>query len=81
MLKGERPALTMTVGALLSSKLSHDNPYWQRRHPQQAAREGEAADALPDSGRMRHPLPVTRRPEGAGDGRAPAWRPPTRGKR
>ncbi|OXS31055.1 DUF4383 domain-containing protein [Streptomyces sp. XY006] len=29
----------------VSSKLSHDNPYWRRRHPEQAAREREAAAA------------------------------------
>ncbi|MFJ6926383.1 DUF4383 domain-containing protein [Streptomyces nigra] len=65
----------------VSSKLSHDNPYWQRRHPKQAAREREAAAALPDTGRQRHLLPATQSPEGTGDGRAPEWRPPTRGKR
>ncbi|TXS07162.1 DUF4383 domain-containing protein [Streptomyces sp. col6] len=27
----------------VSSKLSHDNPYWRRRHPEQAARERAAA--------------------------------------
>jgi hypothetical protein len=30
----------------VSSKISHDNPYWRRGHPEQAAREREAA-ALP----------------------------------
>jgi hypothetical protein len=65
----------------VSSKLSHDNPYWQRRHPEQAAREREAAAALPVSGRERHLLPVTQGPEGTGDGRAPERRPPARGKR
>ncbi|MFF0300557.1 DUF4383 domain-containing protein [Streptomyces sp. NPDC004562] len=64
----------------VSSKLSHDNPYWQRRHPEQAAREREAAAALPVSGRERHLLPVTQG-EGTGDGRAPERRPPARGKR
>ncbi|MEU5656629.1 DUF4383 domain-containing protein [Streptomyces sp. NPDC047737] len=37
----------------VSSKLTHDNPYWQRRHPDQAAREREAAPALPYAGRGR----------------------------
>ncbi|MFJ7631225.1 DUF4383 domain-containing protein [Streptomyces sp. NPDC097595] len=27
----------------VSSKLSHDNPYWRRRHPEQAARERATA--------------------------------------
>ncbi|MFE5190763.1 DUF4383 domain-containing protein [Streptomyces sp. NPDC056628] len=65
----------------VSSKLSHDNPYWQLRHPKQAAREREAAAALPDPGWERHLLPATQSPEGTGDGRTPEWRPPTRGKR
>ncbi|MCC8338984.1 DUF4383 domain-containing protein [Streptomyces sp. R1] len=65
----------------VSSKLSHDNPYWQRRHPEQAAREREAATALPDTGREGRPLPAVGSAEGAGGPRAPKRRPPTRGMR
>lgn len=50
----------------VSSKLTHDNPYWQRRHPDQATREREAATAVPDAGRERRPLPATQSPEGTG---------------
>ncbi|MFD7692844.1 DUF4383 domain-containing protein [Streptomyces sp. NPDC059805] len=57
----------------VSSKLSHDNPYWQRRHPEQAAREHEAAATLPVSGRERHLLPVT---QGEGTGEGGGARPP-----
>ncbi|MFI5853065.1 DUF4383 domain-containing protein [Streptomyces parvulus] len=31
----------------VSSKLSHDNPYWAARHPEQAAREQAAARTAP----------------------------------
>lgn len=42
----------------VSSKLSHDNPYWQRRHPEQAERERVAAAAPPVAVRNRRaPLP------------------------
>ncbi|MGF0175697.1 DUF4383 domain-containing protein [Streptomyces sp. Marseille-Q5077] len=41
----------------VSSKLSHDNPYWQRRHPEQAARERAAATTLPGTARAMHALP------------------------
>ncbi|MEV8088479.1 hypothetical protein [Streptomyces nigra] len=69
--------LALLAGAVIAGNV----PYWQRRHPQQAAREREAAAALPDTGRQRHLLPATQSPEGTADGRAPEWRPPTRGKR
>ncbi|MEU2731715.1 DUF4383 domain-containing protein [Streptomyces griseoviridis] len=35
--------LTFGMYGRVSSKLSHDNPYWRRRHPRQAARESLAA--------------------------------------
>ncbi|MFF5900808.1 DUF4383 domain-containing protein [Streptomyces argenteolus] len=65
----------------VSSKLTHDNPYWQRRHPDQAARRREAATALPDAGPERDALPATHGPEGAGEPRPPEWRPTTGGMR
>ncbi|MCT7352681.1 DUF4383 domain-containing protein [Streptomyces sp. 15-116A] len=65
----------------VSSKLSHDNPYWQRRHPEQAAREREARTALPAAERLRRPLPAGPSAEAAGEPRAPMRRPPTRGMR
>lgn len=49
----------------VSSKLSHDNPYWQRRHPREAAEErARAAARAPLAG----PAPAL--PGGAQDGRA-----------
>ncbi|WP_371483833.1 DUF4383 domain-containing protein [Kitasatospora sp. NBC_00315] len=41
----------------VSSKLPHDNPYWQRRHPQPGASEA------------RRPVAITPRPAGTGLGR------------
>ncbi|MFE1231832.1 DUF4383 domain-containing protein [Streptomyces sp. NPDC058745] len=38
--------LTFGMYGRVSSKLPHDNPYWQRRHPEQAAREGRGASAV-----------------------------------
>ncbi|GGX69967.1 DUF4383 domain-containing protein [Streptomyces fructofermentans] len=35
--------LTFGMYGRVSSKLSHDNPYWRRRHPREAARESLAA--------------------------------------
>ncbi|GGO80449.1 DUF4383 domain-containing protein [Wenjunlia tyrosinilytica] len=40
----------------VSTTLPHNNPYWRQRHPEQAAREAEAARAIA-AGRQRHPLP------------------------
>ncbi|MEU8652468.1 DUF4383 domain-containing protein [Streptomyces sp. NPDC048737] len=34
--------LTFGMYGRVSSKLSHDNPYWRRRHPREAARESLA---------------------------------------
>ncbi|MFE0703122.1 DUF4383 domain-containing protein [Streptomyces sp. NPDC058872] len=34
--------VTFGMYGRVSSKLSHDNPYWQRRHPREAAREARA---------------------------------------
>ncbi|MEV6651473.1 hypothetical protein [Streptomyces sp. NPDC051219] len=35
-------------------KLSHDNPYWRRRHPREAAREPLAVTAfLADGGELK----------------------------
>ncbi|CAL9639669.1 DUF4383 domain-containing protein [Streptomyces sp. Tu 3180] len=55
----------------VSSKLSHDNPYWRHRHPERAAREREAATALPGTGRGMHPLPVAKPGDGTGARRVP----------
>ncbi|MFG3105570.1 class III extradiol ring-cleavage dioxygenase family protein [Streptomyces tendae] len=75
--------LNMTVGALfvLSGRLSHDNPYWQRRHPEQAAREREAATTLPDAGRERRSLTGAQSADGSSELREPNRRPPTTGMR
>ena len=50
--------LTFGMYGRVSSKLPHDNPYWQRRHPREAAQENLArrrrqpagAGALPSGG-------------------------------
>ncbi|WP_328908221.1 DUF4383 domain-containing protein [Streptomyces sp. NBC_00234] len=54
--------LTFGMYGRVSSKLSHDNPYWQRRHPQQAAHEsrprlrmGEALTAADERSPERAP--------------------------
>ncbi|MFE2534746.1 DUF4383 domain-containing protein [Streptomyces sp. NPDC059371] len=39
--------LTFGMYGRVSSKLSHDNPYWQHRHPHEAARESLARGAGP----------------------------------
>ncbi|MFJ6838529.1 DUF4383 domain-containing protein [Streptomyces sp. NPDC091209] len=39
--------LTFGMYGRVSSKLSHDNPYWQRRHPREAARESLARRRQP----------------------------------
>ncbi|MFE9507399.1 DUF4383 domain-containing protein [Streptomyces anthocyanicus] len=65
----------------VSSKLSHDNPYWQRRHPEQAAREREAVAVLPDGGRDGHALPGGQGPGGTRSPGSPARRPPRSGMR
>ncbi|XKK60723.1 DUF4383 domain-containing protein [Streptomyces sp. ARC32] len=65
----------------VSSKLSHDNPYWQRRHPEQAAREREAATTLPDAGRERRSLTGAQSAEGSSELREPNRRPPKTGMR
>lgn len=45
----------------VSSKLSHDNPYWRRRHPEQAARErGAATDGARPALEPRPPTTGTR---------------------
>ncbi|CAH9419859.1 DUF4383 domain-containing protein [Streptomyces globisporus] len=58
--------LTFGMYGRVSSKLSHDNPYWRRRHPREAAREAalkrriamaSATDSVEQSGpERRHPL-------------------------
>ncbi|MET7744538.1 DUF4383 domain-containing protein [Streptomyces sp. NPDC005385] len=48
--------LTFGMYGRVSSKLSHDNPYWQRRHPREAAQESLA--------RRRQPTPVGTLPAG-----------------
>src|SRR5690349_5493052 len=39
--------LTFGMYGRVSSKLPHDNPYWQRRHPREAARESLAGRRRP----------------------------------
>lgn len=48
--------LTFGMYGRVSSKLSHDNPYWQRRHPREAAQESLA--------RRRQPTPAGTLPAG-----------------
>jgi hypothetical protein len=48
--------LTFGMYGRVSSKLPHDNPYWQRRHPREAARESLA--------RRRQPAPTAALPTG-----------------
>ncbi|MFB7248426.1 DUF4383 domain-containing protein [Streptomyces populi] len=48
--------LTFGMYGRVSSKLPHDNPYWQRRHPREAARESLA--------RRRQPAPAAALPTG-----------------
>ncbi|WP_339135063.1 DUF4383 domain-containing protein [Streptomyces sp. f51] len=48
--------LTFGMYGRVSSKLPHDNPYWQRRHPREAARESLA--------RRRQPAPAEALPPG-----------------
>ncbi|WP_103511516.1 DUF4383 domain-containing protein [Streptomyces sp. SM13] len=58
--------LTFGMYGRVSSKLSHDNPYWRRRHPREAAREAalrrrtaiaSATDSVEQPGpERRHPL-------------------------
>lgn len=40
--------LTFGMYGRVSSKLPHDNPYWQRRHPREAARESLARRRQPE---------------------------------
>ncbi|RAJ86730.1 uncharacterized protein DUF4383 [Streptomyces sp. PsTaAH-137] len=42
--------LTFGMYGRVSSKLPHDNPYWRRRHPREAAREAIARRGLPAGG-------------------------------
>ncbi|MCF3120194.1 DUF4383 domain-containing protein [Streptomyces arenae] len=42
--------LTFGMYGRVSSKLPHDNPYWRRRHPEQAAREDSARQARARAG-------------------------------
>jgi hypothetical protein len=65
----------------VSSKLSYDNPYWQRRHPQRAARQNESVTALPDAGWEKRPLPAAQSAEGAVERRVPKRRSSTARKR
>jgi len=56
--------LTFGMYGRVSSKLSHDNPYWRRRHAREAARESLAArrrarsGGLPPSGSGSAPRPA-----------------------
>lgn len=40
--------VTFGMYGRVSSRLSHDNPYWQRRHPAEAAREAEERRTAPE---------------------------------
>ncbi|MGW1538307.1 DUF4383 domain-containing protein [Streptomyces aureus] len=58
--------LTFGMYGRVSSKLSHDNPYWKRRHPREAAREslarnrrGAPGGALPAGSPRPAPQAVT----------------------
>ncbi|MGW0971307.1 DUF4383 domain-containing protein [Streptomyces sp. NPDC002516] len=42
--------LTFGMYGRVSSKLPHDNPYWQHRHPGEAARESLVRDGVPARG-------------------------------
>ncbi|MFC8127117.1 DUF4383 domain-containing protein [Streptomyces sp. NPDC057302] len=42
--------LTFGMYGRVSSKLSHDNPFWRRRHPEQAAREDDTRQATARAG-------------------------------
>ncbi|MER5946719.1 DUF4383 domain-containing protein [Streptomyces sp. NPDC001904] len=42
--------LTFGMYGRVSSRLPHDNPYWRRRHPREAARESIARRGLPAGG-------------------------------
>ncbi|WP_338703264.1 DUF4383 domain-containing protein [Streptomyces sp. Q6] len=42
--------LTFGMYGRVSSRLPHDNPYWRRRHPREAAREAAARRALQAGG-------------------------------
>ncbi|MYW63089.1 DUF4383 domain-containing protein [Streptomyces sp. SID8379] len=48
--------LTFGMYGRVSSRLPHDNPYWRRRHPREAAREAAARRAAQAGG----PVTVTR---------------------
>ncbi|MFF8808273.1 DUF4383 domain-containing protein [Streptomyces omiyaensis] len=55
--------VTFGMYGRVSSKLSHDNPYWRRRHPRQAAAESlarrrAAAEAPARAGRTTPPTPA-----------------------
>ncbi|MFE5392987.1 DUF4383 domain-containing protein [Streptomyces sp. NPDC056568] len=63
----------------VSSKLSHDNPYWRRRHPEQAASDSVTTPVLRDPGRP--PLSATRSAGGTPALRASEGRPTKRGMR
>ncbi|MFB6552494.1 MULTISPECIES: DUF4383 domain-containing protein [unclassified Streptomyces] len=65
----------------VSSRLSHDNPYWQRRHAEQVARERESATALPGAGHQAKALAATQSTERADGQRAPKRRSHTTGRR
>ncbi|MEV7415604.1 DUF4383 domain-containing protein [Streptomyces sp. NPDC089919] len=55
--------LIMTFGMYgrVSGGLPHDNPYWIRRHPEQAAREGVARPALPEGAPAVRPARIPER--------------------
>lgn len=65
----------------VSSRLSHDNPYWQRRHAEQVARERDSVIALPGAGHQAKALTVTQSTERADGQRAPKRRWHTTGRR
>ncbi|MFI6874724.1 DUF4383 domain-containing protein [Streptomyces sp. NPDC050400] len=48
--------LTFGMYGRVSSRLPHDNPYWQRRHPEEAAKEQKARQALPHTSSTGAPM-------------------------
>ncbi|MGW4050186.1 DUF4383 domain-containing protein [Streptomyces sp. NPDC004779] len=62
--------ITFGMYGRVSSKLSHDNPYWQRRHPRQAAEEAARRRSMPSPEAREHlePGPTPRRVLSEGDG-------------
>ncbi|MCQ4205640.1 DUF4383 domain-containing protein [Streptomyces longispororuber] len=58
--------LTFGMYGRVSSRLPHDNPYWRRRHPREAAKEAAARRALQAAGTTAIAPSVTPKPIGTG---------------